>query len=244
MYGQDSVKPYGNDGGKSEQVERMFDNIAPAYDFMNRRLSFSIDKRWRGRAVSQLAAHSPRNILDVATGTGDFAIMAAREFPGSRVTGIDISEGMMEIGRAKAAEAGLGGDVTFQWADCLALPFADGEFDAVISSFGIRNFADLDRGLSEICRVLKSGGVASILELSHPTAFPAKQLFSAYSRLLIPLYGRIAAGDGKAYRYLSDSIAAFPKGDGVVEAMLRAGFSQASFKSLTFGACNMYYAIK
>ena len=243
MYGQEGIKPYG-EGEKAQQVEQMFDNIAPTYDQLNHRLSWDIDRRWRKKAIQQLAPYRPQAMLDIATGTGDFAIMAAEMLHPERLIGADISEGMMQIGREKVAKKGLDGIISFEKEDCLALSYPEGSFDAVTAAFGIRNFADLDKGLQEICRVLKPGGHLSIVELTTPVRFPMKQLFHVYSHTVLPLYGRMISRDASAYSYLTKTIEAFPQGERMVEILQKAGFSAASFKRLTFGICTMYFATK
>ncbi|MDD6437539.1 MAG: bifunctional demethylmenaquinone methyltransferase/2-methoxy-6-polyprenyl-1,4-benzoquinol methylase UbiE [Prevotella sp.] len=244
MYKQERIKPYGDGGEKKEQVEQMFDTIAPTYDKLNHRLSWDIDKIWRRKAVRQLMSDRPQHILDVATGTGDFAILAASKLHPVHLTGVDISEGMMDIGRMKARHAGLGGVIDFSRQDCTEMSFDDNSFDAVISAFGIRNFQDLDKGLREMCRVLKPGGHLSIVELSAPKRFPMKQLFHIYSHTFLPSYGRIISGDSKAYDYLTATIEAFPQGEQMMEILRKAGFRRASFRRLTFGICTMFYAEK
>lgn len=244
MYRQEEIKPYGSDGTKGEQVERMFDSIAPTYDTLNHRMSWNIDKLWRRRAVSQLAPFSPKKMLDVATGTGDFAIMQAQSLHPESIVGADISEGMMEIGRRKVAEAGLADTVTFRKEDCMAMTFADETFDAVTAAFGIRNFPNLDKGLKEMCRVLKKGGHLCIVELTTPVAFPMRQLFHIYSHTVLPAYGRLVSKDSSAYSYLTATIEAFPQGERMVEILKKAGFNKASFKRMTFGICTMYTATK
>lgn len=244
MYKQEGIKPYGEEESKGEQVERMFDNIAPSYDAFNHRMSWNIDKGWRRKAVRQLLPFAPRNILDVATGTGDFAILQAQELHPKSIVGIDISEGMMEIGRRKVKSANLEDTISFKKDDCMALSFASGTFDAVASAFGIRNFPDLDKGLQEMCRVLKEGGHASIVEMASPVSFPMKQLFKVYSHTVLPAYGRLISKDANAYSYLTATIEAFPQGEQMVEILKKAGFRQASFKRLTFGICTMYLATK
>ena len=240
MYQQETIKPY-NEGEKTAQVEQMFDNIAPTYDKLNHRLSWDIDKGWRRKAIRQLAPFLPQSILDIATGTGDFAIMAAQMLAPQRLIGADISEGMMDIGRQKIKKAGLNGVISFELEDCMALSYADETFDAVTSAFGIRNFANLDKGLSEMYRVLHKGGHLSIVELTTPVSFPMKQLFPIYSHTV---YGRIISKDSSAYSYLTKTIEAFPQGEEMVEILKKAGFSEASFKRLTFGICTMYFATK
>lgn len=244
MYGQEKIKPYGQEGEKKQQVERMFDRIAPTYDELNHRLSWNIDKGWRKKAIKQLQPFAPQTILDIATGTGDFAILSAKMLQPKQLIGADISVGMMEIGKRKVAAAHLDHIVFFQKEDCLALSFADHSFDAVTAAFGIRNFQDLDSGLKEIYRVLKPGGHLSIVELTQPVSFPMKQLFKVYSHTLLPFYGKLLSKDKSAYKYLTSTIEAFPQGEQMVEILQKAGFSNATFKRLTLGVCTMYFAEK
>ena len=243
MYGQEVIKPYG-EGEKAKQVEEMFDNIAPSYDKLNHRLSWNIDKGWRRKAIRQLASFKPQTLLDIATGTGDFAILAAEMLHPQKLVGADISEGMMEIGRKKVREKGLQDIISFDKEDCLHLSYQDETFDAVTAAFGIRNFADLDSGLREMQRVLRKGGHLSIVELTSPVSFPMKQLFHVYSHTVLPVYGRLISKDTSAYSYLTKTIEAFPQGEQMVEILHKAGFSEASFKRLTFGICTMYFARK
>ena len=222
----------------------MFDNIAPTYDTLNHRLSWDIDKGWRKKAIKALAPHKPQSLLDIATGTGDFAIMAAQMLSPKKLIGADISEGMMNIGRQKVKDIGLDSVISFEHEDCTALTYADDTFDAVTAAFGIRNFANLDKGLSEMCRVLRKGGHLSIVELTSPVSFPMKQLFHIYSHTVLPFYGRLISKDSSAYSYLTKTIEAFPQGEEMVEILKKAGFSDARFKRLTFGICTMYFATK
>ena len=222
----------------------MFNNIAPTYDTLNHRLSWDIDKGWRKKAIAQLQPFSPRHILDIATGTGDFAILAARMLTPEKLVGADISEGMMDIGRQKVKRARLEQIISFEKEDCLQLSYPENSFDAVTAAFGIRNFPDLDRGLKEIFRVLKPGGHLSIVELTSPVAFPMKQLFKVYSHTVLPIYGRLVSRDDSAYRYLTATIEAFPQGEQMVGILKKAGFSEARFERLTFGICTMYLATK
>ena len=228
-YPQEKVKPYGQEGKKVEQVERMFDHIAPAYD--------------RRTALKWLRPHRPQQMMDVATGTGDFALLACRMLRPQSLVGTDISEGMMQVARHKAREAGLDDRIRFRREDCEALTFSDASFDAVTVAFGIRNFEHLDRGLREMCRVLRPGGHLVILELSTPDRPPMKQLYRIYSRL-IPLMGRLVSHDRSAYTYLPQSIRAFPQGEVMSESIRRAGFSDVRFRRLTFGVCTLYMATK
>lgn len=243
MYEQESIKPY-NSGEKGKQVEEMFNNIAPTYDTLNHRLSWDIDKGWRKKAIAQLQPFSPRHILDIATGTGDFAILAARMLTPEKLIGADISEGMMDIGRQKVKRERLEQIISFEKEDCLQLSYPENSFDAVTAAFGIRNFPDLDRGLKEIFRVLKPGGHLSIVELTSPVAFPMKQLFKVYSHTVLPIYGRLVSRDDSAYHYLTATIEAFPQGEQMVGILKKAGFSEARFERLTFGICTMYLATK
>lgn len=242
-YPQEKVMPYGQEGKKVEQVERMFDHIAPAYDRLNHLMSLGIDRSWRRTALKWLRPHRPALVLDVATGTGDFAIQACRMLPSASLTGVDLSEGMMQVGRRKVEQAGLAARIDFQREDCEALTFSDASFDAVTVAFGIRNFEHLDRGLREMCRVLRPGGHLVILELSTPDRPPMKQLYRIYSRL-IPLMGRLVSHDRSAYTYLPQSIRAFPQGEVMSESIRRAGFSDVRFRRLTFGVCTLYMATK
>ena len=241
-YQQETIKPYDADGRKAAQVEAMFDNIAPTYDTLNHRLSWNIDRGWRRKAIEALRPYNPQTMLDIATGTGDFAIMAAQMLKPKRLVGADISEGMMDVGREKVKRLGLDGVIAFEREDCLNLSYADGTFDAVTAAFGIRNFADLDRGLSEMCRVLRPGGHLSIVELTTPQRFPMKQLFRLYSHSVLPVYGRLISKDQSAYSYLTKTIEAFPQGERMMEILKKAGFGETSFQRLTFGICTLYTA--
>lgn len=244
MYQQEQIKPYEGTGDKGKLVEAMFDNIAPTYDTLNHRLSWDIDKIWRKKAIQLLQPHQPKKMLDIATGTGDFAILAANMLHPDSLIGTDISEKMMEIGKAKVKQQKLDSIVSFKKEDCLHLSFDDNTFDAVTAAFGIRNFQSLDQGLKEMCRVLKKGGHLSIVELTTPVSFPMKQLFHIYSHTVLPLYGKLISKDQSAYSYLTATIEAFPQGETMVKVLKKAGFAKAEFKRLTFGICTMYYATK
>lgn len=244
MYKQEEIKPYNGQVEKHKQVEEMFDNIAPTYDTLNHRLSWDIDKGWRQRAIRQLEPFHPQTMLDIATGTGDFAILAAKMLKPQKLIGADISEGMMAIGRQKVEKESLQTVIDFRKEDCLNMSFPDDTFDAVTAAFGIRNFQDLDQGLKEICRVLKKGGHLSIVELTTPVHFPMKQLFLIYSHVVMPLYGALISKDKAAYNYLTASIEAFPQGEQMMGIFRKAGFAKASFRRLTFGICTMYFAEK
>ncbi len=243
MYKQEKIKPY-HEGEKAQQVEQMFDNIAPTYDKLNHRLSWDIDRGWRKKAIRQLQPYHPQTMLDIATGTGDFAILSAQMLHPQTLIGADISEGMMAVGRKKVEQLGLQDVISFAKEDCLTLSYPDDTFDAVTAAFGIRNFANLDKGLKEMCRVLKQGGHLSIVELTTPVSFPMKQLFHLYSHTVLPVYGRIISKDNSAYSYLTKTIEAFPQGEQMAGILKMAGFSLASFRRLTFGICTMYFATK
>ena len=244
MYAQEKIKPYEGNAHKREQVEQLFDNIAPTYDALNHTLSFGFDRVWRRRAIRSLAAYNPASVLDVATGTGDFALAIARDLKLSQVTAVDISEGMMSVGREKAAREGLHDVVCFQKEDCSHLSFSDESFDAVSVTFGVRNFENLDACLCEMHRVLNKGGHLVLLELSYPHNRLWRFLFNIYSKVVMPVVGRIISGDDSAYTYLPETMAAFPQGEVMREILLKNGFSQASFRRLTMGICTLYIAEK
>ena len=244
MYQQETIIPYGAKTDKTQQVEQMFDNIASTYDTLNHRLSWNIDRYWRRKAIRKLQPFAPKEVLDIATGTGDFAIQTCGFLPSVSIKGVDISEGMMAVGRKKVEQMGLQERISFERQDCTALTFDDNSYDAVIAAFGIRNFADLDKGLREMCRVLRPGGHLCILELTQPVAFPVCQLFHLYSHTVLPLYGRLISKDSEAYTYLTKTIEAFPQGERMVEILQQAGFRQAQFQRLTFGICTLYFATK
>lgn len=244
MYEQEKITPYGEDSEKAAQVEQMFDDIAPTYDKLNHRLSWNIDKGWRRKAIKELAALKPQTMLDIATGTGDFAMLAAQMLKPRKLIGADISDGMMEIGRTKVKEAHLDDIITFEKQDCLDLTYPDESFDAVTAAFGIRNFQDLDKGLKEMCRVLKKGGMLSIVELTTPVSFPMKQLFWIYSHTFLPVYGKLISKDNSAYSYLTKTIEAFPQGEQMMQILKKAGFAETRFERLTFGICTLYIATK
>lgn len=244
MYQQETIRPYDIKADKARQVEMMFDNIAFTYDQLNHRMSWNIDRGWRKKAIEELAPYSPKTILDIATGTGDFAIQACQQLPEANITAVDISEGMMEVGRQKVKRQGLRERIIFERQDCTSLSYADNTFDAVIAAFGIRNFADLDKGLCEMYRVLRVGGQLCIIELTQPISFPMRQLFQIYSHTVLPLYGRLIAKDIEAYSYLIKTIEAFPQGERMMGILRQAGFHETRFRRLTFGICTLYFATK
>jgi demethylmenaquinone methyltransferase/2-methoxy-6-polyprenyl-1,4-benzoquinol methylase len=244
-YRTDSIFPYHNcDEKKTVQVERMFDAIAGRYDLLNHALSLGIDRYWRRRGILSLKDLRPQNMLDVATGTGDLALEACRRLQPATVLGIDISERMMQVGRAKAARAGLSEKITFERHDSAALQLEDATFDAAMVAFGIRNFEDLDKSLQEIARVLKPGGRLMILELSSPAGFPVKQLHGLYCRWIVSVVGGRMSSSREAYRYLPKSIAVFPQKKELIAILLKNGFQSAQYTSFTFGICRMYLATK
>lgn len=243
-YKQESIKPYNNDEAKGKQVERMFDSIAHSYDLLNHALSFGIDKHWRKAAINSLRPFNPQRILDVATGTGDFALLATKELHPKELLGVDLSEGMMNVGRNKVKEAQLDHIIHFQKEDCLHLSFSDNTFDAVMVAYGIRNFENLDQGLREMCRVMRPGGRLVIIELTSPVHFPMKQLFWFYSHVFMPALGKIISRDSNAYTYLPATMEAFPQGEVMQGILKKAGFKDVKFKRFTFGLSTMYCASK
>lgn len=240
----EKINPYDDTRCKTEQVQEMFDSIAPAYDFMNRAMTFGIDKLWRAKAVKLIKKHNPESILDVATGTGDLAIKLARSLKPKTITGIDLSQGMIEIGRKKVEEAGFSQIISLQQGDCLSLPFEDAQYDCVTVAYGVRNFERLDAGYREMLRVLRPGGMLCVIELSTPTSVVVKPLYRFYTRCIIPLVGRLVSKDVRAYSYLPESIAAVPQGDDMLQLMKDAGFDNCRFKALTFGTCTIYTAYR
>ena len=197
---------------KKDQVAEMFNNIAGRYDFLNHFLSMGIDKGWRKKAIKEAGTVSPKKILDVATGTADLAIAAAKLNP-EHITGIDIADQMLEVGRKKIAEQDLSGKITLHTGDSESIKFTTGEFDVVTCAYGVRNFEHLEAGLKEMWRVLRPGGKVVILEFSHPTLFPVKQLFAIYFKYILPLMGRLVSKHSRAYTYLPESVMAFPQGN-------------------------------
>lgn len=242
-YLQETITPYGGAEAKGGQVERMFDRIAPRYDLLNHLLSFGIDRHWRRAAVDSLKPYAPKRVLDVATGTGDFALLTARRLEGVHVTGFDLSEEMLAVGRKKAREQGSA-DVEFVKGDVLALPYEAETFDAVTVAYGARNFADLDQGLAEMRRVLRPGGRLVIAELTTPVRWPMTWLFALYSKVYMPLMGRLISGDGAAYRYLPATMAAFPQGETMQQVLEGAGYTDVRFQRFTAGLNTLYTAAK
>lgn len=229
---------------KKEQVADMFNNIAGKYDFLNHTLSMGIDKGWRKKAIRKLSEINPVHILDVASGTGDLAIAAARQLPDVQVMGVDIAAQMLEVGKVKIREGGLAERITMQVADSEALPFADGAYDAVMCAYGVRNFENLEKGLQEMARVTRKGGRVAILEFSQPAGFPVKHLFAFYFKYILPLLGKIVSRHSTAYTYLPESVMAFPEGKHFCEILTRCGFHDARAVPLTFGITTLYIAEK
>jgi demethylmenaquinone methyltransferase / 2-methoxy-6-polyprenyl-1,4-benzoquinol methylase len=240
-----SVTPYQTDAAsKKAQVEQMFDKIAPKYDLLNRVLSLGIDVSWRKKALSYLAAQQPQQMLDVATGTADVAIMAARQLRPQSIVGIDISNQMLDFGRVKIKDADLQSVITLETGDSEQLRFDADSFDAVTVAFGVRNFEDLEKGLYEMHRVLRPGGQVVILEFSKPHIFPFKQLYNAYFRYVLPMIGRLTSRDMRAYTYLYESVQAFPEGDAFTQILSKIGYKNATSVRLTLGICSIYVASK
>jgi len=239
-----TVVPYKEDrSGKKEQVARMFDSISGNYDFLNHFLSLGIDIRWRKKAVKLLVPGKPKLILDVATGTGDFAVETLALNP-DKVIGVDISEGMLEVGKKKMKDRGHEGKIELLKGDSENLPFEENKFDAVVVAFGVRNFENLEKGLMEMYRVLKPGGRMVVLEFSKPRMFPFKQLYNFYFTFILPKIGRLISKDPAAYTYLPESVQAFPDGDNFVSILNRLGFKDTLCKPLTLGISSLYTGVK
>lgn len=221
----------------------MFDSISPKYDLLNHVLSGGIDILWRKRAIRELKPYAPKTILDIATGTGDFALEALALKP-EKIIGVDISEGMLAIGREKMKKRGVDTIIRLQSGDSERLPFADNEFDAAIVSFGVRNFENLLNGLTDMQRVIRPGGTCVVLEFSNPRQFPFKQLYGFYSRTILPLVGRMVSKDASAYTYLPESVQAFPDGPDFLRIYEAAGFKNTKWIPLTFGIASIYIGHK
>ena len=238
------VVPYKEDSSaKKQQVARMFDSISRHYDFLNHFLSLGIDILWRKKAISLLRDLQPKIILDVATGTGDFSIEALSLKP-EKIIGVDISEGMLEVGRQKMRKRKIDSIIELRLGDSENLPFTDNFFDAVIVAFGVRNFEDMKGGLTEMLRVVKPGGKVIVLEFSRPSKFPMKQLYSVYFTTILPLIGRWVSRDQAAYRYLPESVQAFPDGKDFVKILSDIGYKNPQCNPLTFGISSLYWGTK
>lgn len=238
------VTPYKNQTtSKKEQVAAMFDNIAPKYDFLNQLLSLGIHKGWRRKAIRLLEVQKPKTILDIATGTADFAIEAMKLNP-TKVVGVDISEGMLKLGRDKINKLGLQNKIELKSGDSESLPFSDNSFDAITVGFGVRNFENLEKGVADIYRVLNPDGMLVILEFSKPIHFPVKQVYNFYFKYVTPFVGKLFSKDSSAYTYLPESVNAFPAGDEFLKILNKAGFKETKAISLTFGIASIYIARK
>lgn len=238
------VFPYEPQGSKKEQVAEMFDNISGKYDFLNHFLSLGIDRLWRKRAIKLIAKETPACILDVATGTGDLAVEACQYIKPEKMVGVDISRKMLDEGRQKIQKAGLEHVIDLKYGDAEELPFKSNTFDVVMVAYGVRNFENTDKGLLEMQRVLKDGGLLLILEFSKPKNFPFKQMFSIYFKFILPLFGKLISKDKRAYKYLPESVEAFPDGKQFTDGLNRLNFKEAKCISLTFGISSIYLARK
>ena len=243
-YRSETILPYNNEERKGSQIKRMFDTIATNYDQLNHTLSFGIDKIWRRKGVATLKPYAPKTILDIATGTGDLAILMYQKLHPEKIIGADISEGMMNVGKQKVEAKGLSPYITFEYQDCTELTYADNSFDAITASFGVRNFENTAKGLTEMCRVLNPGGRLMILEFSTPEHFPMKQLYNLYSHTIIPIVGRYLSKQKEAYNYLPESIKVVPQGKVMTDLLTSCGFKDAKVKTLTFGICSLYTGTK
>lgn len=237
------IKPYHANGSKKEQVAEMFNNIAPKYDFLNHFLSMGIDNIWRRKAINTLKMVSPKRILDIATGTGDLALAAMRLKPNA-VTGVDLSEEMIAVGRKKVEKKGWSSVIHFEKGDSEQLRFADRQFDAAMVAFGVRNFENLQQGLDEIFRVLAPGGRLVVLEFSQPSNFLVKAVYRFYFFTILPFLGRMFSKDPRAYTYLPESVYAFPRGEAFLAHLKKAGFTQVKAQSLTLGIASLYIGDK
>lgn len=244
-FAHDTIVPFKNsDLTKKQQVAIMFDKIAFRYDFLNRFLSAGIDVSWRKKAIKQLTALQPQQILDVATGTGDVAILAEKMLRPKKIVGIDISEGMLEIGRQKIAKLKLQNRIDLLKGDSEKMPFEDNSFDAITVAFGVRNFQNLDVGLSEMLRVLRPGGKLVVLEFSRPKQFLFKLVYNFYINTIAPGFGKLIAKNKDAYQYLNDSVQKFPEGPQFIEILEKAGYKETYYRTLTLGICSVYCAGK
>lgn len=240
----EEIKPYDDHAAKTGQVRDMFDSIAPAYDVMNRMMTFGIDILWRRKAIDMVGEYKPCRVLDVATGTGDLAFLIDERIRPQSLLGIDLSEGMLNEARRKAVERGVADRVSFAVEDCLALSLPDDSFDAVTVAYGVRNFENLQQGFAEMYRVLSPGGVLCVIELSTPEHSPFRQLYKLYTYTIIPLVGRIVSRDKQAYSYLPRSVAAVAQGEEMLDIFRSVGFKNCRLKRLTFGACTIYMGEK
>jgi demethylmenaquinone methyltransferase/2-methoxy-6-polyprenyl-1,4-benzoquinol methylase len=240
-----SVVPYHEDQGtKKEQVADMFNNISKTYDFLNHFMSLGIDIIWRKKAINELKSIQPKLMLDVATGTGDFAFEALSILNPEKIIGVDISQGMLDIAQQKINKRNAGGKFEVKLGDSERLPFDANMFDAVTVAYGVRNFENIEKGLADIQRVLKPGGKAVVLEFSKPKVFPVKQLYKFYFNYITPSIGKLFSKDARAYTYLPESVAAFPDGEAFVALMDKTGFKNTKSRPLAFGICSIYTGSK
>ncbi|AUC14070.1 bifunctional demethylmenaquinone methyltransferase/2-methoxy-6-polyprenyl-1,4-benzoquinol methylase [Tenacibaculum sp. SZ-18] len=238
------IKPYkDSELGKKEQVAQMFDTISKNYDGLNRVISLGIDVSWRKKVVKLVSENNPKQILDIATGTGDLAMMMAQLNP-DKIIGLDISAGMLEVGKEKINKANLSDKIEMVVGDSENIPFENNTFDAITVSFGVRNFENLDKGLQEIHRVLKPGGKFVVLETSNPTKFPFKQGYKLYTNIFLPIVGKLFSKDKVAYSYLSESANSFPFGEAFNNILTKNGFKNASSLPVTFGVASIYTSTK
>ena len=240
------VKPYEADGSKTQQVSKMFDNIAKHYDFLNHFLSLGIDKIWRRKMIAELVEVQPKRILDVATGTADVAINTIKQLKikDLKIVGVDISNEMLNVGRKKLVTEGVNDVIELALGDSENLPFDGNNFDAVTVAYGVRNFENLERGLAEMHRVLSANGKIVVLEFSRPRIFPFRQLFNFYFKNILPTIGKLTSKDARAYSYLYESVQAFPDGDDFLTVLNKVGFKNTSCTSLTLGICSLYVGYK
>jgi len=240
-FAHDTIVPFkDSELSKKQQVADMFDKIAFRYDFLNRFLSAGIDVSWRRKAIKQLKTFQPENILDVATGTGDVAILAEKMLHPIKITGIDISEGMLDIGRKKIGDLGLQNKIELMQGDSEKIGFADNSFDAITVAFGVRNFQNLEKGLAEMLRVLRPGGKLVVLEFSRPKNIVFKTLYNFYMKIITPGVGKLIAKNKDAYEYLNESVQRFPEGKNFIDILNKAGYRSTYYKALTFGICSVY----
>jgi demethylmenaquinone methyltransferase/2-methoxy-6-polyprenyl-1,4-benzoquinol methylase len=239
------VTPYDStQESKKKQVTSMFNKIAPFYDFLNRLLTLRIDVLWRKKAIKLLRKNNPKNILDIATGTADMSIMAAKILSPKSIIGMDISSEMLRVGQNKVDKKSLSDIITLEIGDSENLKYKDGQFDTIMAAFGVRNFENLEAGLIEMNRVLSIGGTCLILEFSKPRVFPLKQLFNIYFKYILPVIGKLTSKDPKAYEYLYESVQVFPDYDNFTSILKKTGFKDTSYKPLSFGICTIYLAKK
>jgi demethylmenaquinone methyltransferase/2-methoxy-6-polyprenyl-1,4-benzoquinol methylase len=240
-----SVVPYKDSSdSKKEQVAEMFDSISAKYDFLNRLLSGGVDIYWRKKALRMIKDRPNDLVLDIATGTGDLAIEANKILNTEKIIGVDISEGMLKVGNEKIKKLGLSNKIELQMGDSEKLLFESNTFDTVIVSFGVRNFENLLKGLTDMCRVLKPGGTCLVVEFSKPSSFPFKQFYWFYTTKILPIIGKLVSKDSSAYTYLPESVKAFPDGKAFLDVFEHAGFKETTVKTLTFGICSIYLGKK